>query len=85
MRDPSVLDFTKQANTPAFEIIQITIDSGITDGLLLQLRNHCRIDNQQDATLIDARAESAARIANALDEPCLLWNSLNNEGDELEN
>ena len=84
MRDPSVFGFASKPILPPLEIIQITIDSGITDGLLPAIAQSLQDRQSARRNTIDARAESAAQIANALDEPCLLWCGLNNEGDELE-
>lgn len=84
MRDPSVFGFASRPTLPPLEIIQITIDSGITDGLLPAIAQSLQDRQSARRNTIDARAESAAQIANALDEPCLLWCGLNNEGDELE-
>jgi len=84
MRDPSVFGFAKKPELPPLNIQQVTIESGITDGLLPALAQSLgdRLAARRD-TVAD-RCKAAAEIANNLDGPVLVWCARNDEGDLLE-
>jgi len=84
MRDPSVFGFAKKPTLPPLNIKQITIESGVNDGLLPALAQSLSERNTARRDTVEARCQAAADIANSIDGSVLVWCALNDEGDLLE-
>lgn len=84
MRDPSVFGFAKKPTLPPLNIKQITIESGVNDGLLPALAQSLSERNTARRNTVEARCQAAADIANSIDCSVLVWCALNDEGDLLE-
>ncbi len=84
MRDPSVFGFAKKPPLPKLNIDQITIESGITDGLLPKIAQSMGDRQAARRDTIAMRCARAAELANNTNEPVLLWCALNDEGDLLQ-
>lgn len=84
MRDPSDYGFNKLSELPPLNVEQVTIESGITDGLFSAIAQTLseRINARRET--IKERCEKAAEIVNNSDEQFILWCGLNSEGDMLE-
>jgi len=83
MRDPSAYGFAKKPELPPLNIRQVTIDSGITDGLLPKLAQSLgdRLTARRDTVAV--RCAAAAELANSIDGPVLVWCNLNDESQML--
>ena len=83
MRDPSAYGFAKKPELPPLNIRQVTIDSGITDGLLPKLAQSLgdRLTARRDTVAM--RCAAAAELANSIDGPVLVWCNLNDESQML--
>jgi len=83
MRDPSVFGFAKKPALPPLNIQQVTIDSGITDGLLPALAQSLgeRLSARRDT--VEDRCRAAADLANSFDGSVLVWCALNDESAKL--
>lgn len=84
MRDPSVFGFAKKPTLPPLNIKQITIESGVNDGLLPALAQSLSERNTARRDTVESRCQAAADIANSIDGSVLVWCALNDEGDLLE-
>lgn len=84
MRDPSDFGFARKPKLPELRIHQITVETGITNGLFADVAQGLgeRLAARRDT--VEMRCEAAAEIANQFDEPVLLWCGRNDEGDLLE-
>lgn len=84
MRDPSDYGFDPLPPLPALDIEQVSVESGIMDGLLPAVAQGMTDRLKVRRETVDSRCRAAADIANSLDGPVLLWCNLNAEGDLLE-
>ena len=84
MRDPSVFGFAKNPTLPPLNIEQITIESGVNDGLLPALAQSLSERNTARRDTVEARCKAAADIANSIDGSVLVWCALNDEDDMLQ-
>ena len=84
MRDPDVFGFASRPPLPPLNILQVTVESGQTDGLLPKLAQDMgeRLKARRDT--VEQRCKAAADIVNASDKPFLVWCNLNDEGDMLQ-
>ena len=84
MRDPSDYGFSPLPELPTLNIKQVTIESGIMDGLLPKIAQSLseRLSARRDT--VEDRCRAAAEWANSTDEQIVLWCGLNAEGDLLQ-
>lgn len=84
MRDPSDYGFQSLPQLPPLNVEQISIESGIKDGLFASVAQSLseRISARRDT--VKERCQVAADLANKSDKQMLLWCGLNAEGDLLE-
>ena len=83
MRDPSVFGFAKKPELPPLKIEQVTIDSGITAGLLPALAQSLGERLSARRNTVDDRCQAAADLANCLRGSILVWCALNDESAKL--
>jgi hypothetical protein len=84
MRDPSDYGFNALPELPPLLINQITIESGITDGLFAPMAQSLSERQQARKSTIDQRCHAAADYANGTDKQIIIWCGLNSEGDLLQ-
>lgn len=84
MRDPSDYGFAKMPPLPALNINQVSIESGITDGLFAAMAQSLSERQTARRDTIEARCKKAAEIIAGFDDSVLVWCGLNAEGDLLE-
>lgn len=84
MRDPSDYGFNSLPDLPALLVDQITIESGITDGLFAPMAQSLSERQNARQTTIQQRCEAAAEFANSTDKQIIIWCGLNAEGDLLQ-
>lgn len=75
MRDPSVFGFAKP-DLPPLNIQQVTIDSGITDGLLPALAQSLGERLTARRNTVEPRCKAAADLANSIDGHVVVWCNL---------
>jgi len=83
MRDPSVFGFDKKPDLPPLKIEQVTIDSGITDGLLPALAQSLGERLSARRNTVEDRCQVAASLANSMNGSVLVWCALNDESAKL--
>jgi hypothetical protein len=84
MRDPSDYGFSKMSELPSLTINQVSIESGITDGLFAAMAQSLSERQTARRETIEARCKKAAEIIAGFDDSVLVWCGLNAEGDLLE-
>jgi superfamily II DNA or RNA helicase len=84
MKDPSDYGFTAMEPLPPLHIEQVTIESGIMDGLLPAIAQSMGDRQKARRETVEARCRKAAEFANSTDEQVLVWCGLNAEGDLLQ-
>lgn len=84
MRDPSDYGFSALPELPPLLVDQITIESGITDGLFAPMAQSLSERQNARKTTIETRCEAAANYANNTDKQIIIWCGLNAEGEMLE-
>jgi hypothetical protein len=84
MKDPSDYGFAALSQLPPLHVDQVTVESGITDGLFAAVAQSLSERQKARRETIHQRCIQAAESANSTDEQVILWCGLNAEGDLLE-
>lgn len=84
MRSPADLGFDAEGyDLPPIEYHNYVIETEATDQLFVEPAMSLMERNQARRGTVEARCHQAAEIANALDEPCVVWCNLNDESEML--
>jgi len=83
---PSDIGFNDEGyNLPQLHYHEHIIESGIKDGLFAPIAQGLLERNRARRDTINSRVYEASMIANGIDDHCLIWCHLNDEGDLLKN
>ena len=85
IRNPADLGYCGDGyDLPPLEYVNHVVETGDKDGLFARVAQGLQERNKARRDSVDLRVERAAKIANDVDGPCVVWCHLNDESEKLE-